>query len=428
MMSQTINHHLNVLPAQVNMLNTFVHSLVGQFHQIKSQSQQIRTEIQQIRTEFQQIGTEFQQIRTEFQQIGTEFQQIGTEFQQIGTEFQQIGTMIQRNTEPLCEPSSDAGITQEDARSSSTLSQAQVQLGLTTSYLSAPAAVDSESRRVDRLDNIFSSVVPSSAVNSEFVYCHPVSSGENYNGLHSALTGNVASSLPFSGNFNSSKAETPYFVEPSSTACSTLQHIGQPAADAPQFHQKEPIHAVTANRKIIKAEFRANVGGSFYRIDKKWICSVRSHLSVWCSLSLRPWPANIPLYLQGYPTEVQSICMSISAIDAEKKTIWKLIQYANDGHEKPIQDQITFPCPSSKDENTLSVRFTRLRFPSALRNYHLVVELHAGIGPTADRVDSMVRIARQESDLVGVRGRAPQNWQRGLKAVHPMLPPASVET
>jgi meiosis-specific transcription factor NDT80 len=269
-------------------------------------------------------------------------------------------------------------------------------------------------------------------------------------------------------------------VEPSNTVYSPhgnlllepLQRTGQPAADAPPFHDTVLLHAIMANGQTIRPEIQAKIHKGFFQVEDKWTCYRRNYFSVSCSFSLRPWTPNTGLYLQllNRTTErIHSFSMSISAVvNGQDGEIRELVQHTpkrdKQSEKKPekvaLQPQQPFPLGSNVGPGAVSSHpafgvhshaggmlgdypqpyantlqsshpptqhtFERIQFQKATANngkrraqqqyYNLVVELHAEIRPVAHGVGSQwVRIAKKLSHSMVVRGRSPGHYKDGRR-------------
>ncbi|KAL1967028.1 hypothetical protein VTN77DRAFT_3552 [Rasamsonia byssochlamydoides] len=270
-------------------------------------------------------------------------------------------------------------------------------------------------------------------------------------------------------------------VEPSSTVyphhgsllLEPHHRTGQPAADAPPFHDTVLIHTIVANNQAIKPEIQAKIHKGFFQVDEKWTCYRRNYFSVSCSFSLRPWTPNDPLYLHlpnHAPQRIHSFAMSISAVvNAQDGEVRELVQHTpkrdKQSEKKPekvtLQPQQSLPLGSNvgpagvANHHAFGVHshsggmamdynhpfanalqsshpptqhtFERIQFQKATANngkrraqqqyYNLVVELHAKVShPVSSGVGSQwIRVAKRLSDSMVVRGRSPGHYKDGRR-------------
>lgn len=225
-----------------------------------------------------------------------------------------------------------------------------------------------------------------------------------------------------------------------------------------------------AGNQAILPEINARINKGF-RIeeDGNWTCYRRNYISLTCSFTLRPWMGREPLFINfpDQPTRhISGFAMSISAMvdgqggqsgetreliqhttkrDKQSETKPKKVRLQPSGQSSltgfsagppPGNNNYTFGLAPqttglAMEYNTYATpqqslpmaqvptqhTFERIQFQKATANngkrraqqqhYRLVVELHAELG------NDWIRIARQLSDPVVVRGRSPIHYKTG---------------
>lgn len=251
------------------------------------------------------------------------------------------------------------------------------------------------------------------------------------------------------------------------------QRSTQTTVDAPPFYDTDILHSIVTKNQTIKPEIQAKIHKGFFQVDDKWTCYRRNYFSVSCSFSLRPWTANVPLYVQlpNHTTEhIRSFSMSISAVvNAQEGEIRELVQHTpkrdKQSEKRPgkitLQPQqppslvlnhgsatsgnhLTFGAPTHSMGMTMDYStsyanasqspqpptqhtFERIQFQKATANngkrraqqqyYNLVVELYAEIStPVSSEPDGQwIKIARRLSHPMVVRGRSPGHYKDGRR-------------
>lgn len=238
--------------------------------------------------------------------------------------------------------------------------------------------------------------------------------------------------------------------------------------DTPPFNAQENYYEITCEGVTVIPNIEAKIEkGFFFSSDRVWTCYRRNYFAVQVSYGLTPWIPNGRLYLthssSKAPEQVQSMAVSLAAVDGTTGKIIELIQHTpkrDKGPQIPMKKELLQPTPPGKRHehgsyalnnfqqktpisgpqlplqnetdthevfsptshanNSHQHAFERIQFKSATANngkrraqqqyYHLIVELWANVQNLRDPAPRWVKVAARSSHPVVVRGRSPSHY------------------
>ncbi|KAL4956169.1 hypothetical protein BDW69DRAFT_96144 [Aspergillus filifer] len=238
-----------------------------------------------------------------------------------------------------------------------------------------------------------------------------------------------------------------------------------PAADAPPFHDTNPIHALySSGNQLVQPEIAAKIHKGFFQVDDKWTCYRRNYFSISCSFSF-PHSVQGPFLVKidNRSERILQFAMSISAIvNGQHNEIRELVQHtpkrdkqserqpqrvilqpaqttgmvpslgstSASGHpfslmSQPGMEQFSaYGGAPQQPQPPTQHTFERIQFQKATANngkrraqqqyYNLVVELYAEIA-NPHGITEWVKIARRLSHPMVVRGRSPGHYKDGRR-------------